>query len=110
VTSYHGFVHASHPVWLVQDAYTGDQCALQTRELLGWQCHWKMPEKTPFACLLSSLALLLTADFIVQAKQASCQCNAMDEICFACAMKSAVSSKARELSRHAKGVVSGIFQ
>jgi len=44
----------------------------------------------------------------LQAKQASCQCNAMDEICFACAMKSAVSSKARELSRHAKGFVSGI--
>ncbi len=40
----------------------------------------------------------------------SCQCNAMDEIHFACEMKSAVSSKARELSRHTKGVVSGTFQ
>ena len=31
------------------------------------------------------------------------------ETCFACAMKSAVSSKGRELSSHAKGVVSGNF-
>ncbi len=52
--------------------------------IAGMAVSLEMPETKPFACLLSSLALLLTADFIAQAKQISSIALHWHEACFAC--------------------------